>query len=223
MASDPPPAFPHPPRWQMTGADGTDMVPEVATFAAAIGLENAAPSRHSALLQIQLYAGAKSGRLNPAKVVHEIAILEGRGGPSKLKPATRFDRHAALRGLWHKHYLEDGIASMAINLRRGLKRHGLPLLQQMVDEAAAASEERFITEQDISAIADDAVRGTWERLQDQRSLTGEWIIYAVHAGSNYYLSLGNHKEGDVALRRQIESFCRHEFPFIADQLEPFEE
>lgn len=112
---------------------------------------------------------------------------------------------------------------MALNLRRGLKRHGLPLLQQMVNDAVAAGKERFITERDIGAIVDDAVRGTWERLQAQQALSGEWIIYAVHAGANYYLSLGNHTDGDAALRRQIEVFCRHEFPFIADQLEPLEE
>jgi hypothetical protein len=65
------------------------------------------------------------------------------------------------------------------------------------------------------------VRGTWERLQSQQALTGEWIICAWPGGNNY-LSLGNHTDGDTALRRQIEAFCRHEFPFCR-QLEPFEE
>jgi hypothetical protein len=221
--ADAPPPSSATSHWQMTGADGADMAPELAHFAAMIGLERAAPSRHSALLLLQLYAGAKSGHLNPAKVVHEISILEGHGGQSMLKPPTRFERRPELRGLWHKHYLEDGIPSMALNLQRGMKRHGLPLLQRMVDDAAAAGEERYITAQDVAAIADDAVRGTWERLQEQQALTGEWIVYAVHAGTNYYLSLGSHKEGDGVLRRQIEMFCRREFPFIADQLEPFEE
>lgn len=207
------------PHWHMTGTDGTDMRPELAHFADTIGLEAAAPSRYSALLLLQLYAGAKSGQLNPAKVIHEISILEGRGGQSKLKPPTCF-RGPALRGLWHKHYLEDGISSMALNLQRGMARYGLPLLQKMVDDATVAGEERFLTASHIGVIADDAVRGTWNRLQDQQALTGEWIIYGVHEGANYYLSLGNHTEGDQVLRDQIEMFCRREFPFIADRLEP---
>lgn len=47
--------------------------------------------------------------------------------------------------------------------------------------------------------------------------------YAVHAGTNYYLSLWSHKETDAVLRRRIEVFCRLDFPLIADQLEPFDE
>lgn len=43
----------------------------------SIGLERAAPGRVSALLLLQLYAGATSGKLNPAKVIQEIASLEG--------------------------------------------------------------------------------------------------------------------------------------------------
>lgn len=67
------------------------------------------------------------------------------------------------------------------------------------------------------------MRGTWERLQERQALTGEWIIYGEHYGINYYLSLGAHTEGDNVLRKQIETFCRQEFPFIAQQLESFEE
>lgn len=208
---------------QMTREDGTDMTLELTRFAAMIGLERAAPGRVSALLLLQLYAGATSGRLNPAKVIDEIISLEGAGQASKLKPATRFERHAALRGLWHKHYLQDGLASMVVNVERGIRVNGIPILQKMTDEAAAAGEERYFEAAHAAAIADDAVRGTWERLQEQQALTGEWIIFGVHEGANYYLSLGTHTEGDDVLRKQIETFCRQEFPFIAAQLEPVSE
>lgn len=207
-------------RWKLTRDDGTDMNQELTRFAAMTGLERAAPGRVSALLLLQLYAGATSGTLNPAKVIHEIAILEGTGPASKLKPPSRFERHAALRGLWHKHYLQDGLASMAFNMLRGIRQHGIPILQNMVDDAAAAGEERYFEAAHVAAIADDAVRGTWERLQKQQALTGEWIIFGVHEDTNYYLSLGTHTEGDDILRKQIETFCRQEFPFIATQLEP---
>lgn len=207
-------------RWELTRSDGTDMKPELARFAAMTGLEQAAPGRVSALLLLQLFAGATSGTLNPAKVIHEISCLEGSGPVSKLKPPTRFERHASLRGLWHKHYLPDGLASMALNLRRGIRQHGIPVLQKMVDDAAAAGDERYFEAIHAAAIADDTVRGTWERLQKQHALTGEWIIFGVDNGVNYYLSLGNHTEGDKIIRTQIEPFCRQEFPFIAAQLEP---
>jgi len=63
-------------RWKLTRDDGTDMKPELVRFSAMTGLERAAPGRVSALLLLQLYAGATSEKLNPAKVVHEIAGLE---------------------------------------------------------------------------------------------------------------------------------------------------
>ncbi|MGH8854634.1 MAG: hypothetical protein ACREWI_10190 [Telluria sp.] len=207
-------------RWKLTRDDGTDMNPDLARFAAMTGLERAAPGRVSALLLLQLYAGATSGTLNPAKVIHEITSLEGTGPDSMLKPPTRFERHPALRGLWHKHYLPDGVASMATNVRRGIREHGIPILRKMVDEAASAGEESYFEASDVAAIADDAVRGTWERLQKQKAFTGEWLIFGIHEGANYYLSLGTHTEGDDVLRKQIEIFCRQEFPFIAAQLEP---
>ena len=220
MYTEPPPPQ-HPLTcWQLTRGDGTDMKLELARFAAMTGLESAAPGRVSTLLLLQLYAGATAGTLNPAKVIHEIAALEGAGPASRLKPPTRFERHPALRGLWHKHYLQDGLASMALNVRRGIPQHGIPILRKMVDEAAAAGEVRHFEAAHAAAIADDAVRGTWERLQEQQALTGEWIIYSEHDGANYYLSLGAHTEGDDVLRKQIETFCRQEFPFIASQLEP---
>jgi len=220
MYTEPPP-LQHPLTcWQLTRDDGTDLKPELAHFAAMTGLERTAPGRISTLLLLQLYAGATSGTVNPAKVIHEIAGLEGAGPASQLKPPSRFERNPALRGLWHKHYLQDGLASMARNVQRGIRRHGVPILQKMVDEAAAAGEVRYFEAAHAAAIADDAVRGTWERLQEAQALTGEWIIFGVHDGANYYLSLGAHKEGDDTLRKQIEVFCAREFPFIASQLEP---
>lgn len=36
---------------------------------------------------------------------------------------------------------------------------------------------------------------------------------------NNGLRIGTHTDGDDILRKQIEAFCRQEFPFIASQLE----
>jgi hypothetical protein len=97
-------------KFTLTAADGTDVTAEIEAFSRAIGLESAAPRRCSLLLSLQLYGGARSGHLNPAKVVHEIVGLE-RGGPSQLKGSSQF-RHPPLKGLWHKH-LPDGVQDFA--------------------------------------------------------------------------------------------------------------
>lgn len=198
---------------------GQNMRPELDRFAEVIGLSAAAPSRYSVLLTLELYGSTNSGRMNPAKVVHEISALEGLRPSSQMKPPTEF-RGPLLRGLWHKHYLQDGVPSMAQNLRRGLQRNGLPLFEQRVREAEEAGEERFMTEADVAAIANDAVHGNWLRLAVAGELTGEWIIYAQHMGANYYLCIGGHDSGDEVIRESIESICCHEFPFLTDLLTP---
>ncbi len=204
-----------------TNSDGEDMTSELRRFAEIVGLERAASGRYSVLLLLGLYGGIQSGQLNPAKVIHEIEALEGIRDCSRLKPASLFN-HYPLRGLWHKHFLEDGLSSMARNLRRGMHKYGLPWLEQVVAEAEVSGKEQFLTEQDCARIAHDAVVGHWERLTEDSALTGEWIIFAKHQGLNYYLCLGQHRSGDEFLRSQIDVVCSREFPFLVDILPKLE-
>jgi hypothetical protein len=202
----------------VTAANGEDITAMVRGFARFIGLEQAAPGRHSMLLVMALFGGVKSGRLNPAKVVHEIRALEGIGPPSKLKPPIQ-NKHPPLRGLWHKHYLEDGLSSMAQNILKGLKRYSIPVFQQRIDEAKAAGEDRYVMPEDIEAIATDAVHGNWMRLSAAQALTGEWILFAQHEGQNYYLALATHdKDTHDQVRQQIDALCCQEFPFLTKLL-----
>lgn len=114
----------------------------------------------------------------------------------------------------HKHYLADGLSSLALNLKNEFQRSGLPLLKQRIAEAQASGEERYFTVEDANWIAHEASVGPYERRNERRALTGEWIVYAVHEGKNYYLCLGRHDGADVELRRQIEAVCCEEFPFL---------
>jgi hypothetical protein len=198
----------------LTAADGKDMTAEIAGFASTIGLERAAPDRCSMLLVLGLFGGFKSGLLNPAKVVREIEALEGIGNQSRLKQPALF-KDAPLKGLWHKHYLPDGLVSIAMNVKKGLHRYDLPFFKQREREAQDAGEERYVSIEDVSSLAHDAVQGNLKRLATVEALTGEWIIYAQHDGKNFYLCLGNHKRSEHNhLRQQIDAICCEEFPFL---------
>jgi hypothetical protein len=155
--------------------------------------------------------------MNPAKVVREIEALETQAVPSHLKPATQF-RHPPLQGLWHQHYLEDGLPAFARNLRKGLGRYGIPFVEEQVAHAKTSGEEKYFTEEDCARIAHDAVVGNWERLLNASTLTGEWIIFAKWQGNNYYLCLGSHDAGDELLRSQIDLVSLSEFPFLSELL-----
>lgn len=201
---------------QARGPDGSDITQELIRLSDIAGLERNVPGRYSVLLLMGLWAGLQYGQLNLEKVRIEIEALEGLR-QSSLKPPSQF-KHPPLQGLWHKHYLESGLAPVARNLRKGLGRYGMPHVERQVAEALASGEERFFSEQDIAQIAHDAAMGNWERLVRDSALTGEWLIYAQHEGRNYYLCLGRHTSGDKALRQQIDAICLKEFPFLSDML-----
>lgn len=203
---------------KVTDIDGNDLTEELDEFAEIYGLERAIPGRYSVLLLYGLYYGGKVGRLNPAKVIQEIEFLEGLRQPSGTKPASVFQRNKPLRGLWHKHYLEDGLSSMALNLHKGLERYGIPWAKEMAEEAGGSGEDIYFSEKDIPQIAHDVVEGNWKRLREEPALTGQWIIFAQYQGNNYYLCLGHHQSGDQKIRDQIDSVCVQEFPFLTEVL-----
>ena len=186
--------------------DGKDISVELANFASFIGLDTVTPNRYSILLVLGLFGAFKSGHLNPAKVIHEIKALEGIGTSSQLKPATLFKR-PPLKGLWHKHYLEDGLSATAKNIERGLDRYGGPLFIERIRKAQEAGKERYVSIEDCKLLADDVTQGNWIRLANSKKLTGQWIIYAKHEGRNYYLCLGMHNSDDHNLRNQIDIIC----------------
>lgn len=198
-----------------TAANGEDMTAELNNFAKVIGLESVAPGRYSMLLVLALFGGFKSGHLNPAKVIHEIRSLEGIGKPSQLKPPIQ-NKYPPLKGLWHKHYLEDGLSALAINVKKGIDKYGMPLFEQRTREAQEAGEERYVSKDDVNALVDDVVQGNLSRLASAGALTGEWIVYAQYEGANYYLCLGTHDTSEHDnLRMQIDALCCQEFPFLA--------
>lgn len=186
-------------------------------FVEMIGLNNAAPERYSILLALQLLGGALSGVQNPAKVIREIQELEA-GLSGQLKAPIQ-NRHPPLKGLWHKHYMQDGLSSLAMNVQKGLSKYGMPFFEQKIQEAKDAGEERFLSPDDVPALVSDIVRGNRERLAEAQAITGEWLVFAKHEGKNYYLCVTTHdKSTHDHLRKQIDEVCCKEFPFLANLL-----
>jgi hypothetical protein len=193
--------------------NGEDVTSELRAFAEVIGLERVAAERYSIALLLGLFGGFKSGTQNPAKIIREMEALEGLGAPSRTKTAQPFTG-IQLRGLMHKHYLPDGLKSLALNMKNELDRSGIPLLKQKVADAEASGEKRYFTVEDAKWIAYEASHGAMLRRMQRSAITGEWLIYATHKGRNYYLSLGRHDGDDGELRTQIEAICCQEFPFL---------
>ncbi|KAA1050867.1 hypothetical protein [Pseudocitrobacter sp. 73] len=195
---------------------------EIMSIMLQIGLREETLKRMSGLMIMQLYASFISRSENPFIIADEISNLEGTSlrGESRTKSPTMFNRKPFLRGLWHKHYYGSGIDVMARNLLVALNNYGLPQLEAKVEEAINSGEERYFTAEDVAMVAFDAVSGNWERRANEQKITGHWIIYAIHEGKNFYLSLGKHTDDEAELRQQIEAICVHQFPFLTEILCP---
>lgn len=196
---------------------GKDVSLELQAFTQAIGLESVASGRYSFLFLLQLFGATESGTIDPVLVIRQIRVLEGNTDNHGLKAPTKF-RGKLLKGLWHQHYLETGIAGMAINLKRAMDRYGIPYIDQKVAEAEMSGEERFFTPEDAMQIAHDAVIENRQRLIQDKALTGDWIVFAKQDSQNYYLCIANHTTGDDKIRSLIDKMVVPEFPFLETML-----
>jgi hypothetical protein len=203
-------------RFKFTNSDDP-VTAELENFVHMLGIDRIAPGRYSFLLVISLFAAFKSGFQSPDKVMEEIKALET-GRSTGLKPPIQ-NKWPPLKGLWHKHYLQDGLPSIAKNVELALKKYGMPFFDKKIREAQEAGEERFMTADDLMALSQDVVHGNLGRRHDASAMTGEWLVFARHEGKNFYLSIATHdKTSHDHLRQNIDTLCCMEFPFLADLL-----
>jgi len=191
----------------------TVSVAEIHDFAKAVGLSHVAAGRCSTVLMFELYCRAvvPVAALNPAKIVAEVRGLEGVGNPVGTKRAAQF-KHPPLKGFWKKHYLLDGLGSMAKNVQLGFgpdRRR----LRQVIEENYNPKTAHLPPETVSKNIANAVVNLYAYRSRKQR-LTGEWIIYGKYDGKNYYLCLAAHDEPDNDIFERIKRGCSGEFPFL---------
>lgn len=192
-------------------------VERVHAFERDLCLDESAPGRISAMLLIELYFRSEiMENLNPSKVKAEIDALEG-NRVSCTKPETPF-KGKALSGLWHKHYQEDGISSLATNLLIESKRYTYELSDTALSELEEIDDEDERNWILAGSFAHEFTHGNLHRRRERAAMTGEWVIFARHEGENYYLCLGSHQEGDWSIRDKILARPCYEFPFLTDLL-----
>lgn len=193
-----------------------DFYTRTQVFYSSLNYDELLGKRCSSAILMDLFFGGEFFGLNPFTVVDEIKSLE-QLEVSQTKKATQF-RGVYLGGLWHKHYMNGDVASLARNVQNALKNYGIPFFEEKIKEAEAAGEERFVTAKDIVKIADDVVTKNLSRRRGEGKMTGEWIIYAQHENQNFYLCLAKHHDADEEIRAKIERTCMHEFPFLNELL-----
>ena len=163
-----------------------------------------------------LLVALREGRGDYLSVLDELDFLEGIRKSSKTKPAERFEKDPRLHWLWHKHYSSARHIPRNVGLRWGLNRRGNQALDQLL--STVAGEHGDDPGMWPRVLADELTVGGYESRAGR--LTGEWIIYAVHEGRNYYLTLGTHEEGKdpEGLFARLRSQCEAEWSFLFESV-----
>jgi hypothetical protein len=147
--------------------------------------------RYSSILVKELVRHMEQRTANVFTIYDEIEALERQqtARASRTKAARQF-RGATLRGLWHKHYFQA--AFLLQNLRNHWPEPKMAaLFETVIGDTTVAHHVR------ASRIAHGIVLEGYQTRAQAREMTGEWIIYAKHSGTNYYLTLADHGEGDA--------------------------
>ncbi|MEE4668228.1 hypothetical protein V2L05_03235 [Pseudomonas alliivorans] len=136
-------------------------------------------------------------------ILHEVRHLEGDKISSCTESPRQFDR-AELKGLWKKHYFRSGhLAKNVGNYWFTKKGKG--------DFEALMRDPKCIG-LPIDASHEIAKRVVDETVELKKIMTGEWIVFHWDGVIRTYLTLAEHNEGDIAIRKRIERYCVNEFP-----------
>ncbi len=173
--------------------------------------------RISTLLLAQLYIIQKMRTHNIFYITDEIKYLEGIVGTTKTEKEDKFKGNL-LKGLWKKHFYSDRFLFRNIS-NYLLSKKGSNKFDNKVKELFSENEGEYLEDKTIKKIADFASFGIFKNKLSQAGnkkncLTGEWIIFFKHNGSNYYLCIARHDTGDDKIRDQILSTCVNDFPFL---------
>jgi len=173
----------------------------------------------SLALRLQLLSSLRW--INKFSVLDEIALLEKSPAShaTGTKPAEKF-RGPILGRFWHKHYYDSRhIAQNFHNKWFGdyANKHGIfkeKLREILMSEVDDTDMEKYRLIM-ANRISHTVVYEGIESRRKRGALTGEWLIYNVHNGLNYYLDLADHVEIEdpEKLFGRLKHGCEWEFPF----------
>jgi len=165
----------------------------------------------SELMRNEIAEGMRHRTISAFAVYDEIGQLEQsdpprRSGTKPAKPLTG----ELLTGLIHKHYKTASMQDFMLNIENHWKRRNNRAERQRIEHEVRNGGH-------TGKAAHEIVIGGYEGRHGANQMTGEWIVYAVVDGVNYYLTLATHTESDADIRERVKS-CFAAFPEVATLL-----
>jgi hypothetical protein len=164
----------------------------------------------SELMRNEIAEGMRQRTISAFSVYDEIGQMEGsdpprRGGTKAAQPLMH-----ELTGLMHKHYKTSSLPDFILNIENHWKRRSNRAERHRIEDEVRHGGH-------AGKAAHEIVLGGYQARHGADQMTGEWIVYAVVGGVNYYLTLATHKESDSAVKERVRG-CFAEFPELQAQL-----
>ncbi|HIF5880535.1 TPA: hypothetical protein ACX3FY_004703 [Vibrio parahaemolyticus] len=166
-------------------------------------------SRISSVLIAQIWNHELSRSLNVHSIGDELKRIE-RGSSKKVG----MFKHLPLKGLYKAHFFDARFIHGNINAEFGFEYGGNKKLDKVISQAFEQSKSAYINDEMAMFLAHELTVKTIENRAQKGNLSGEWIVYQIHEGQNYYLALGRHKESDQDIYDRVQAAYRLDFPFL---------
>jgi hypothetical protein len=128
-----------------------DFYARMHAFYLALNRDAILTGRCSSHILLDPFFGTKFFGVHPFTVIDEIKSLE-KQEISQTRQATLF-RGPHLCGLWHKHYMNGDVASLAQNVQHALSEYKIPFVEEKIRDAQVAGEEKFVTKEDVPKLS----------------------------------------------------------------------
>jgi hypothetical protein len=165
----------------------------------------------SELIRNKIAEGMRQRTLSAFAVYDEIGQMEQSDPPrpTGTKPAMPLTGEL-LSGLMHKHYKTASLPDFILNIENHWKWRGNRAERERIENEVRQGGH-------IGKAVHEIVLDGYQARHGADQMTGEWIVYAVVSGVNYYLTLATHKEEDSVVRERVRS-CFAEFPELQAHL-----
>ncbi|WPK55475.1 hypothetical protein [Vibrio fluvialis] len=166
-------------------------------------------SRISSVLIVQIWNHELDRSLNVHSIGDELKRIE-RGSSKKVG----MFKHLPLKSLYKSHFFDARFIRGNINAEFGFEYGGNKKLDKVINQAFEHSESAYINDEFIMFLAHELTVKAIENRAQKGNLSGEWIVYQIYEGQNYYLTLGCHKESDQDIYDRVQAAYRLDFPFL---------
>lgn len=170
-------------------------------------------SRISSVFIAQVIQMQANQVINTHQMLDEIKHLEVIKSSSSTKKAEPF-RRLPLKGLMKTHFTDANFILKNLGAHFGYESGGNKKLKALVKEAFARNKSGYIDDEFINYIAHHSTIGALEQRALKKNVTGEWIVFQVYKGRNYYLTLAAHDEGDENIFKRVNDVYDVDFKFL---------